>query len=132
MQHTSRFPFALGPRSSRSGTRLQPSAIPRSKEGIPTHWLCVPGRSTHQAVAWLGENGVMGLWPLLAAVLVVGLAVLFALLLAHQRRRIRYLLRNRLTPLSVLNEEPTSVQRGLPWAIVGVVVVIALAVLAFA
>ena len=74
----------------------------------------------------------MGLWPLLAAVLVVGLAVLFALMLAHQRRRIRYLLRNRLTPLSVLNEEPTPVQRGLPLAIVGVVVVIALAVLAFA
>ena len=56
----------------------------------------------------------------------------FAILFTHQRRRIRYLLRNRLTPLSVLSEEPPPMQRGLPWGLVGVVVVITLAVLPFA
>lgn len=75
---------------------------------------------------------MMGPWRLLAAVLVVGLSVLFAVLFTHQRRRIRFLLRNRLTPLTVLSEEPTPIQRGLPWGIVGVVVVVTLAVLAFA
>ena len=54
------------------------------------------------------------------------------MLFTHQRRGIRYLLRNRVTPLTVLSEEATPVQRGLPWAIVGVVVVITLVVLAFA
>jgi hypothetical protein len=85
-----------------------------------------------KAVARVGDNSVMGPWRLLAAVLVVGLSVLFAVLFTHQRRRIRFLLRNRLTPLTVLSEEPTPIQRGLPWGIVGVVVVITLAVLAFA
>ena len=89
-------------------------------------------KNTRLAVAWLGENGVMGLWRLLAAVLVVGMSVLFAVMFTHRRRRIRYLLRNRLTPLTVLSEELTPVDRWLPWAIVGVVVVITLAVLAFA
>ena len=67
----------------------------------------------------------------LATVLVVSLSVLFAALFNHRRRRIRYLLRNRLTPLTVFNEEPTPIDGWLPWGIVGVVVVVALAVLAF-
>ena len=70
-------------------------------------------------------------WRVLAAVLVVSLSVLFALLFTHRRRRIRYLLRNRLTPLRVLSDEATPIDRWLPWGIVGVVVVVALAVLAF-
>ncbi len=85
-----------------------------------------------EAVARLGDNSVMGPWRLLAAVLVVGLSVLFAVLFTLQRRRIRYLLRNRLTPLRALSEEATPIQGGLAWGIVGVVVLIALAVLAFA
>ena len=103
-----------------------------SKEAALTPWLCVPEKSTREARARLGQNGVMGPWRPLAAVLVVGLSVLFAVLFTHQRRRIRYLLRNRLTPLSVLSEDSTPIQRGLPWGLVGVVVVITLAVLAFA
>jgi len=74
----------------------------------------------------------MGPWPILAAVLVVGLSVLFAALFIQQRRRIRYLLRNRLMPLTVPEDEPRPIERPLPWAVVGVVVVVTLAVLAFA
>jgi hypothetical protein len=74
----------------------------------------------------------MGPWPVLAAVMVVGLSVLFAALFTHQRRRVRYQLRNRLTPLTVLSEERTPIERWLPWGLLGFVVVIALAVLAFA
>lgn len=68
---------------------------------------------------------------LLAAVLVVSLSVLLATLYAHRRRRIRYLLRNRLTPLRVPSEEPTPIDGWLPWGMLGVVVVVALAILAF-
>ncbi len=74
----------------------------------------------------------MGPWSVLAALLVVGLAALFALLLIRQRRRLRYLLRNRLTPLTVLTDEPTPIEHWLPWGIVGLAVVISLGVLAFA
>ena len=74
----------------------------------------------------------MGPWRPLAASLVVGFSVLFAVLFARQRRRIRYLLRNRLTPLSVLSEELTPIQGRLPLGLLAVVVVVTLAVLAFA
>lgn len=70
-------------------------------------------------------------WRVLAAVLVAILLVLFAALFTHRRRRVRYLLRNRLTPLRVPGEEPTPIDGWLPWGVVGVVVVVALAVLAF-
>lgn len=50
------------------------------------------------------ENSVMGPWRTFAAVLVVGLSVLFTVLFTRERRRIRSLLRNRLAPL-VLSEE---------------------------
>lgn len=92
----------------------------------------LPEKTMRGVCARLGQNGVMGPWPPLAAVLVVGLSVLLAVLFSHQRRRIRYVLRNRLTPLSVLSDEPTAIQRRLTWAIVGVVVVITLVVLALA
>jgi len=73
----------------------------------------------------------MGPWSVLAASLVVGFAVLFALLFLRQRRRIRYLLRNRLTPLTVLTDESTPIERLLPWGVVGLAVVVSLVVLAF-
>ena len=71
-------------------------------------------------------------WRVLAAVLVVILSVLFAALFAHRRRRVRYLLRNRLTPLRVPSEELTPIDGWLPWAIAAVVVVVALAIAALA
>ena len=89
-------------------------------------------KNTREAGASLGQNGVIGPWRPLAAALVVGFSVLFAVLFARQRRRIRYLLRNRLTPLSVLSEELTPIQRALPLGLLAVVVVVTLAVLAFA
>ena len=67
----------------------------------------------------------------LAAVLVVSLSVLLAALYAHRRQRIRFLLRNRLTPLRIPSAEPTPMDGWLPWGIVGVVVVVGLAILAF-
>ena len=70
-------------------------------------------------------------WRVLATALVVSMSVLLAALFAHRRRRIRYLLRNRLTPLRVLSEEPTPIDGWLLWAVVGVVVVVALSILAF-
>ena len=73
----------------------------------------------------------MGPWQVLATFLVVGLLVLFAALFTRQRLRVRYQLRNRLTPLTVLSDERTPIDRSLPWAVVGVVVVVTLAVLAF-
>ena len=73
----------------------------------------------------------MALWRSLAALLVVSLSLLFAVLFIRQRRRIRYLLRNRLTPLSALTDVPTPVERWLPWGIIGAGVVVALIVLAF-
>ena len=74
----------------------------------------------------------MGAWSVLAALLVVGWAVLFAVLFVSQRRRVRYQLRNRLLPLNaVLNDGPTPIERRVRWAIVGVVVAVTLAVLAF-
>ncbi len=73
----------------------------------------------------------MALWRSLAALLVVGLSLLFAVLFIQQRRRIRYLLRNRVTPLTALSDVPTSVERWLPWGIIGVGVVVALIVRAF-
>lgn len=69
-------------------------------------------------------------WRVLAAVLVVSLWLLFAVLFTQRRRRIRYLLRNRLTPLRLLGEEPTPIDHWLPWAIVGLMVVVSLAALA--
>ncbi len=74
----------------------------------------------------------MGPWHVLAALLVIGLSVVFAALFTRQRRRIRYQLRNRLTPLTVVTDDRVPIQRSLPWAVAGVVVVVALAVLAFA
>ena len=71
-------------------------------------------------------------WSGVAAVLVVGLAVLFAVLFIRQQRRIRYVLRNRLTPLMVLTDEPAATERWIPWGVVGLVVVVGLAALAFA
>ncbi len=71
-------------------------------------------------------------WRVLAALLVVGMSVLFAVLFIQQRRRIRYLLRNRVTPLTVVTEAQTPIQRWLPWGALGVVVVLTLAALAFA
>ena len=68
---------------------------------------------------------------MLAGLLVVGLSVLFAVLFVHQRRRVRYQLRNRLMPLTVLVDQPTPIERRLRWAILGVVVVVTLAFLAF-
>ena len=73
----------------------------------------------------------MGPWQVLAAFLVVGLSAVCAALFTRQRRRIRYLLRNRLTPLTVPSDEPTPFGVSLLWAFVGVVVVVTLAVLAF-
>ena len=70
-------------------------------------------------------------WRVLAAVLVVILSALLAALFFHRRRRVRYLLRNRLTPLRVPMDEPTPIDGWLPWGVLGVVVVVALAVLAF-
>ena len=64
--------------------------------------------------------------------LVAGLAVLFAVLFIRQQRRIRYVLRNRLTPLMVLTDQPAPVERWLPWGVVGLVVVVGLIVLALA
>ncbi len=72
----------------------------------------------------------MTLWRGLAALLVVTLSVLFAALFIRQRRRIRYLLRNRLTPLSILSDVPMPMERWLLWGIIGVGVVVALVVLA--
>lgn len=74
----------------------------------------------------------MGPWSGVAAVLVVALAVLFAVLFIRQQRRIRYVLRNRLTPLTVLTDEPAPIERWLPWGVVGLVVVVGLSVLALA
>ncbi len=74
----------------------------------------------------------MGPWQILAALLVFGLSVVFAALFIQQRRRIRYQFRNRLTPLTVPTDESRPMERTLPWAVVGVVVVVTLAVLAFA
>ena len=73
----------------------------------------------------------MALWRSLAALLVVGLSLLFAVLFIQQRRRIRYLLRNRVTPLTALSDVRTPVERWLPWGIIGAGVVVALIVLAF-
>ncbi len=73
----------------------------------------------------------MGLWRALATLLVVGLSVLFAVLFIQQRRRIGYLLRNRLTPLRAPSDVPAPMERWLPWGIIGVGVVVALVVLAF-
>jgi hypothetical protein len=70
--------------------------------------------------------GVTDPWRILAAVLVVSMSILFALLLTLRRRRIRYRLRNRLTPLRVLSEEPAPIDRWLPWLILSVVVVVTL------
>lgn len=70
-------------------------------------------------------------WRILAAVLVVILSALLAALYTHRRRRVRYLLRNRLTPLRVPMDEPAPIAGWLPWGVVGVAVVVALAVLAF-
>lgn len=64
--------------------------------------------------------------------LVVGLAVLFTVLFTRQQRRVRYVLRNRLTPLTVLTDEPAAIERWLPWGVVGLVVVVGLSVLALA
>lgn len=69
-------------------------------------------------------------WRVLAALLVVALCMLFAVLFTYQRRRIRFLLRNRLTPLTVSRGAPSPIDRWLPWAIAGAVVVVSLAVLA--
>ena len=74
----------------------------------------------------------MGPWSVLAALLVVGLAALFAVLFIRQQRRIRYVLRNRLTPLTVLTDEPAPIERWLPWGIVSLAVVVGLIILAFA
>ncbi len=74
----------------------------------------------------------MGPWQVLAAFLVAALLVVFAALFTRQRRRVRYLLRNRLTPLTVLSDEGSPIERSLPWAVFGVVVVVTLAILAFA
>ena len=74
----------------------------------------------------------MGPWSVLAGVLVAGLATLFALLFIRRRQRIRYLLRNRLTPLTVPTDDPTPIERWLLWGVIGIAVVIGLGVLAFA
>ena len=74
----------------------------------------------------------MGLWSILAVLLVVGLAVLFAVLFIRQQRRIRYVLRNRLTPLTVLTDEPAPIERWVPWGLVGLVMAVGLRVLALA
>lgn len=74
----------------------------------------------------------MGPWSGVAAVLVVGLAVLFAVLFIHRQQRIRYVLRNRLTPLMALTDEPAAIERWMPWGVVGLVVVVGLSVLALA
>jgi len=73
---------------------------------------------------------VTGAWRLLATSLVAGLSVLFAVLYLLQRRRVRYQLRNRLTPLTVLNDQPAPIERRVRWGIVGVVLVVTLALLA--
>ena len=73
----------------------------------------------------------MTVWRSVAAVLVVSLSLLFAALFIQQRRRIRHLLRNRLTPLTTVSDVPTPMERWLPWGIIGVAVVVALVVLAF-
>jgi hypothetical protein len=72
----------------------------------------------------------LGPWPFVAALLLAALSVVFAALLIHQRRRTRYLLRNRLTPLTVLSDEPAPVERWLLWLLIGAVVVVTLSVLA--
>lgn len=79
----------------------------------------------------VGTIRTMAPWRALAALLVVSLSVVFAVLFIQQRRRIRYLLRNRLTPLTALSDMPTRIERWLPWAIVSVGVVVALVALAF-
>jgi hypothetical protein len=56
---------------------------------------------------------------------------LFAALFVHQRRRVRYQLRNRLMPLSILVDERTPLERRVRWSIFAVVVVVVLAVMAF-
>ena len=71
-----------------------------------------------------------GAWRLLAALLVAGLSALFAVLFLHQRQRVRYQLRNRLTPLTALDDQPTPTERWLRWGILGVVLVVTLAMLA--
>ena len=74
---------------------------------------------------------MIGAWHLLAGLLAVGMSALLALLLIHQRRRVRYQLRNRLMPLTLLVDRPTPIERRVRWTILGVVVVVILAVLTF-
>lgn len=75
--------------------------------------------------------GVITAWRLLAAFLVVAMLGLFAVLLIQQRLRIRHQLRNRLTPLRLLVDQPAPIERRVRWSILGVVVVVVLAVMAF-
>lgn len=79
----------------------------------------------------VGRMPTMALWRSLAALLVVSLSLFFAVLFIQQRRRVRYVLRNRLTPLTALSDVPIPVERWLPWGIIGIGVVVALIVLAF-
>ena len=74
----------------------------------------------------------MAPWRVLAAVLVMGLSLMFVAVFIQQRRRIRYALRNRLIPLRVMSETETPIQRWLPWSVLGMAVVLILAALAFA
>ena len=75
--------------------------------------------------------GVMGAWALLAGLLVVGLSLILGGLFVSGRRRVRYQLRNRLTPLTVLDYQPAPIERRLQWYILGAVALVTLAVLLF-
>lgn len=70
-------------------------------------------------------------WRLLAGFLVLGMLGLFAALYIHQRLRVRHQLRNRLTPLRLLVDQPAPIERRVRWSILGVVVVVVLAVMVF-
>ena len=74
---------------------------------------------------------VMGAWPLLAGLLVVGLSLVLGGLFISGRRRVRYRLRNRLTPLTVLDQQPAPIERRVRWYILGAVALVTLALLIF-
>ena len=83
MQHTSRCSYALGPRRS---ALKRPTACAHYSacEGRDADALAMhAGREHAEAAARLGENSVIGPWRLLAAALVVGLSVRFAVPFTH-------------------------------------------------